>query len=330
MTKKALYPLLAIAIAVIAGCSSAPPQDPQTQELTYPYKIATTCGMVTNVVDVVAGDKAVVSGIMGENVDPHLYRPTRDDVKLLQGADVIFYSGLMLEGRMADVFAKAGRSGKPVYAVTENLDEEYLLEPPEFEGHWDPHVWTDVSAWSEAVGVVSAGLSDVDPANAEVYQANATEYRLKLAKLHEYGKAAIASIPQENRALITAHDAFGYFGRAYGIEVRAVQGLTTESEAGIKDVNDLVDFIVERKISAVFVESSVSDKAINAVIEGAKSKGWVVTKGGTLFSDAMGAGGTYEGTYVGMMDHNFTTIAKALGGTVPEGGFKSQTESQSE
>jgi manganese/zinc/iron transport system substrate-binding protein len=321
--KRILFFLLVMSIAVFSGCS---PADSSAKKLTYPYKIATTCGMVTNVVEEVAGDKAKVTGIMGESVDPHLHRPTRDDVKLLHGADVIFYSGLMLEGRMADVFSKAGRGGKPVYAVTENLDEEFLLEPPEFEGHWDPHVWTDVSAWSEAVGVVAMGLSEFDADNAEVYAANAATYRAKLAKLHEYGKAAISGIPEGNRILITAHDAFGYFGRAYGIEVRAVQGLTTESEAGIKDINDLVDLIVERKISAVFVESSVSDKAINAVIEGANSKGWKVNKGGTLFSDAMGARGTYEGTYIGMMDHNFTTIAKALGGKVPDGGFKAQPE----
>jgi manganese/zinc/iron transport system substrate-binding protein len=285
------------------------------------YAIVTTCGMVTDIVREVAGDRARVTGLMGEGVDPHLHKPTRDDVAKLLNADVVFYSGLMLEGRMTDTFLKIARRGTPVYPVTELLDEKFLLEPEEFEGHTDPHVWMDVSGWSGAVEAVAKSLAEIDPPNAAYYRANAARYRAELAKLHEYAKTSIASVPAPHRVLVTAHDAFNYFGRAYGVEVRGIQGISTESEAGVADINRLVDFLVERKIPAIFVESSVSDKNIRALIEGCKSRGHPVVIGGTLFSDAMGAPGTYEGTYIGMLDHNITTIARALGGKAPERGL---------
>ena len=202
----------------------------------------------------------------------------------------------------------------------------YLLEPPEFEGHWDPHVWMDVYAWSQAVEAVAVALCEQDEANCEAYKANADRYQAKLQLLHEYAIASIASIPENRRVLITAHDAFNYFGRAYGIEVVGIQGLSTESEAGIEDVNRLVHMLVDKQITAVFVESSVSDRNVNALIEGAAAKGHTVTIGGRLFSDAMGQTGTYTGTYIGMLDYNVTTIASALGGTVPEGGFAQLSE----
>jgi len=269
----------------------------------------------------VAGDKATVEGLMGEGVDPHLYKPTRNDVAKILDAHVVFYSGLMLEGRMTDTFVKAARDGRVVHAVTELIDESYLLEPPGLAGHWDPHVWMDVKAWSRAVEAVGKALSDYDPANAASYTSNVAAYRAQLTELDEYVKGVIASIPQERRVLITAHDAFNYFGRAYGIEVLGIQGISTESEAGLSDINRLVDLIVDRRISAVFVESSVSDKNVTALVEGAKSRGHSVTIGGRLFSDAMGRTGTYEGTYVGMIDHNATAIARALGGTAPQRGL---------
>jgi manganese/zinc/iron transport system substrate-binding protein len=179
----------------------------------------------------------------------------------------------------------------------------------------------DVSAWSQAVQAVAVALCKEDPEHCEAYKENAEAYRNELMLLHEYALASVASIPKEQRVLITAHDAFNYFGRAYGIEVVGIQGLSTESEAGIEDVNRLVEMLVNKKISAVFVESSVSDRNVNALIEGAKSKGHEVTIGGRLFSDAMGQTGTYKGTYIGMLDHNITTISLALGGNSPEGGF---------
>ncbi len=285
------------------------------------YGIVTTCGMVTDIVREVAGDKARVSGLLGEGVDPHLYKPTRDDVAKLLKADVVFYSGLMLEGRMSDTFLKIARRGASVFAVTELLDEKFLLEPEEFHGHTDPHVWMDVSGWMEAVKVVARSLSEVDPEHAAFYERNAKRYNTQLARLDDYAKKALSSIPKERRVLITAHDAFHYFGRAYGIEVRGIQGISTESEAGVADINKLVDYLVDRKIPAIFVESSVSDKNIKALVEGCKSRGHQVRIGGELFSDAMGKPGSYEGTYLGMIDHNVTLIARALGGEAPERGL---------
>jgi manganese/zinc/iron transport system substrate-binding protein len=277
--------------------------------------------MVADIVRHVAGDKGQVNGLMGEGVDPHLYKPTRSDVAAVLRADVIFYSGLMLEGRMTDTFFQAARRGKPVYPVTELIEESFLLEPPAFQGHWDPHVWMDAAAWSKCVDAIANKLAEYDPTNAEFYRANAKAYREELDELDTYVRDVIASIPESQRVLITAHDAFNYFGRAYSIEVMGIQGISTESEAGLQDINDLVDFLVERKIGAVFVESSVSDKNVRALIEGARSRGHRVTIGGTLFSDAMGAPGSYEGTYIGMVDHNATAIARALGGKAPAKGM---------
>jgi manganese/zinc/iron transport system substrate-binding protein len=285
------------------------------------YTIVTTCGMVTDIVREVAGNKARVSGLMGEGVDPHLYKPTRDDVAKLLQADVVFYSGLMLEGRMGDTLLKVARKGTPVFAVTELLDEKYLLEPKEFLGHTDPHVWMDVGGWIQAVKVVARSLGEVDAGNAAYYRENAERYTVELTKLNEYARKSLATIPKERRVLITAHDAFNYFGRAYDLDVRGIQGISTESEAGVADINKLVDFIVERKIPAIFIESSVSDKNIRALVEGSKSRGHTVRIGGQLFSDAMGRPGTYEGTYLGMLDHNVTTIVRALGGEAPERGL---------
>jgi manganese/zinc/iron transport system substrate-binding protein len=290
------------------------------------YTIVTTCGMVTDIVREVAGDKAKVTGLMGEGVDPHLYKPTRDDVAKLLQADVVFYSGLMLEGRMTDTFLKVARKGTPVFTVTEQLDEKFLLEPPEFAGHTDPHVWMDVRGWIEAVKVVARALGDLDIENKTYYEQNSKRYIEQLTKLDEYAKKAMATIPKEQRVLITAHDAFNYFGRAYGVEVRGIQGISTESEAGVADINTLVDFIIERKIPAIFVESSVSDKNIRALIEGSNARGQAVRIGGQLYSDAMGRPGSYEGTYIGMIDHNVTTIVRALGGEAPMRGLNGKLD----
>jgi len=286
----------------------------------YPYKVVTTVGMVTDIVTRVAGDKAQVTGIIGAGVDPHLYKATRGDVVQLTQADIVFYSGLFLEGKMTDTLIKIGRS-RPVFAVTELIDEELLLTPEEAQGHHDPHVWMDASLWARAVEAVVASLSSYDPPNAELYARNGEALREECTELHAYGVRAIASIPESGRVLVTSHDAFGYFGRAYGMKVLGVQGLSTESEAGLKDINNLVDYIVNHRVKAVFIESSVSPKNIRAVIDGAKSRGHEVVIGGTLFSDAMGGVGTYEGTYIGMLDHNITTVTRALGGEAPERGL---------
>ncbi len=304
-------------VGLVLGTTTAAQAEPKA----YPYQVTTTVGMVNDIVKNVAGDKANVKAIMGPGVDPHLYKPTRDDVSAMMRADVVFYAGLLLEGKMSDTLIKVARN-KPVYAVTELIDEKYLLEPVDFAGHYDPHVWMDASAWAKCAEVAGKSLGEYDPKNAALYRTNAATYAEQCAKLHEYAKRSAASIPENSRVLITSHDAFNYFGRAYGLNVMGVQGLSTESEAGLQRINHLVDFIVKNRVKAVFVESSVSPKNIQALIEGAKARGHNVKIGGELFSDAMGADGTYEGTYIGMIDHNITLVTRGLGGEAPEGGMQ--------
>lgn len=320
MKRLFLKRILLTSLLLLGSVATRPPRA-AAAALPSPYDIVTTCGMVTDIVRDVAGKQARVTGLIGEGVDPHLYKPNRDDVARLLKADVIFYSGLMLEGRMTDTFLKIARRGTPVFAVTELLDEKFLLEPEEFHGHTDPHVWMDVRGWTEAVRVVARSLGEVDPGNGEFYTRNAEQLAGRLRVLDEYARKAVASIPANHRVLITAHDAFNYFGRAYGLEVQGIQGISTESEAGVADINRLVDLIVHRGIPAIFVESSVSDKNVKALVEGCHARGHPVRIGGQLFSDAMGRPGTYEGTYVGMIDHNVTTIVRALGGEAPAAGL---------
>lgn len=292
------------------------------------YSIVTTTGMVTDIVRQIAGDRAEVVGLMGSGVDPHLYKPTRSDIMKLRRADVIFYNGLLLEGKMTDALISAATSGKKVYAVTELLDESFLLEPEEFEGLYDPHVWMDPEAWSKAAGAVRDKLIAYDPDGRSDYEANYERYRKELDKLGAYATKVLESVPERQRVLVTAHDAFNYFGRRYAYEVVGIQGISTESEAGVRDIEKLVDLIVERKIGAVFVESTVSNRNINALIAGTKARDHAVVIGGELFSDAMGEEGTYEGTYIGMIDHNVTTIARALGGEAPKRGMNGKLADQ--
>ncbi|MCG3127341.1 MAG: hypothetical protein CHACPFDD_02199 [Phycisphaerae bacterium] len=315
---EAAHAITAESAAVAERASPSPAEPAQAQKR---LSIVCTTGMVTDIVQRVVGENADVRGIIGAGVDPHLYKPTRNDIAALQSADVIFYSGLMLEGKMTDALVRVSRGGKSVYAVTELLDEKFLLEPAEFAGHFDPHVWMDVSAWSRACEAVAKAMGEVDKPNAASYAARAKRFVDELSDLDAYVKKVIASIPEKQRILITAHDAFNYFGRAYGIRVKGIQGISTESEAGLEDINRLVTLIVENDVRAVFVESSVAEKNVRALIEGARARGKNVTVGGTLFSDAMGAAGTYEGTYIGMLDHNATTIARALGGEAPPRGL---------
>ncbi len=286
----------------------------------YPYRVGTTVGMIADIVKQVAGDKAGVTNVIGTGVDPHLFNPTRSDVAVLLKSNIVFYAGLLLEGQMTDIFVKISRK-RPVYAVTELLSDSYLIQDTE-TNHSDPHVWMDVRGWMKAVQVVADALAKFDPASARYYKKNAADYLMKLEQLDAYATRVIGSIPAAQKIMVTAHDAFRYMGRAYGIEVMGIQGLSTESEAGLKDINRIVDTLVKRKIPAVFVESSVSDKNIRALLEGANSRGHEVKIGGELFSDAMGKPGTYEGTYIGMIDHNVTTIVRALGGDVPERGMQ--------
>lgn len=316
-------------LGLLTGCQSkqdsaadqAPDQQQSKEQVNYPIPVAATVGMVADIVKNVGHEYVTVTQIMGSGVDPHMHKASRDDVQAIMNSDMVFYSGLMLEGKMADTLIKVARS-KPVFAVTELIDPKTLLEPDDFNGHYDPHVWMDVATWSLCVDAVKDALSKFDPRHADVYQKNADEYKQQLKTLHEYGLKTIKSIPENSRILITSHDAFNYFGRAYGLEVLGVQGISTESEAGLKRINELVDLLVAKNVKAVFVESSVSKKNITALIDGAKAQGHEIIIGGELYSDAMGEAGGYEGTYIGMLDHNFTIVTRALGGTAPEKGMQ--------
>jgi manganese/zinc/iron transport system substrate-binding protein len=287
-----------------------------------PLAVLATTGMIGDLVREIGGDLVRVEVLMGEGVDPHLYRATRDDMARMLRADAIFYNGLLLEGKMSDAFTRVARAGKPVFAVTELLPEDQLIEPAGADGLFDPHVWMDPRAWALAAELIAGRLAELDPANADRFRRNLGTLRARMAALDDYAERAIASIPERQRLLVTAHDAFSYFARRYRIEVLGIQGLSTESEAGVRRLQDLVTMLVERRIPAVFVETSVSDRNVLALIEGAGAAGHRMTVGGELFSDAMGKPGSYEGTYIGMIDHNVTAVVRALGGDAPERGFQ--------
>jgi manganese/zinc/iron transport system substrate-binding protein len=256
-----------------------------------------------------------VVGLMGPGLDPHGHRPTRSDILSLSRADLVLWHGLNLEAQFVRLFADLSAT-RPVIAVAEGIDPAQLLAEPEYPDRPDPHIWFDPALWSQVTAVIERAVSPFAPDAALAGQS----YRDEIAVVAAYATEVLATIPPEARVLITAHDAFSYFGRAYGIEVMGIQGISTESEAGLSRISELVNMLVSRKIPAVFVESSVSDRSIRALIEGAAAQGHQVAIGGELFSDAMGPDGSYEGTYLGMFDHNVTTIARALGGRAPERG----------
>ncbi len=274
--------------------------------------VVTTIGMVADLVRQVGGERVEVEQLMGPGVDPHLYKPTSTDAARLSKADVIFYSGLMLEGRMGDLFAKLARSGKRVYPTTESVPEELLTEPKEFAGHYDPHIWFDVSMWAQTVPTIVKGLSEVDPEGRTTYENNGAALTDRLNTLHQWCKDTIAHLPENQRILVTSHDAYNYFGRAYGFKVIGLQGVSTVSEAALADMANLVDFIKRQNVKAIFVETSVNPAAIRRVSEDAGVK-----IGGELYSDAMGNPGEIRkgfdtGTYDGMVRYNVTTIVEAL------------------
>ncbi len=313
--------LLAAAALHACGDAGAKGNAPGAAPTAYPYRITCTVGMIADIVRNVAGEHADVEGLIGQGVDPHLYKPTRSDVVKLNESDVVFYNGLMLEGKMADVLVRVAGKGKPVFAVTETILEQGEYVMTDEQDYYDPHVWMDVGGWILAVQVVADALAGYDKAHAQDYRANAEAYIAKLRELDAYAKRSIASIPRGQRVLVTAHDAFSYMGRAYDVEVRGIQGISTEAEAGVGDIENLVRYLVDRRIPAVFVETSVADKNVRALIEGAAAQDHDVRIGGELFSDAMGPAGSYEGTYIGMIDHNVTTITGALGGEAPASGL---------
>jgi manganese/zinc/iron transport system substrate-binding protein len=274
-------------------------------------RVVTTVGMITDITQRVGGDRVAVTGLMGPGVDPHLFKASAGDVRRLASADLILYNGLHLEAAMADLLEQMGGRTR-TRAVTADIDRSLLLRPPEFEGAYDPHVWSDVSLWMVAVETVAAALAEVDPDGSEEYRANADDLLRELEELDAWVRAEVALVPDSLRVLVTAHDAFNYFGRAYGFEVRGLQGLSTVVEAGTGDVQELAGFIARRRVPAVFVESSIPARNIEAVRAAVASRGFRVRMGGTLFSDAMGDPGTPEGTYPGMIRHNVATIVEGL------------------
>ena len=275
-------------------------------------KVVATTSMVADLVRNVGGDRVEVHGLMGPGVDPHLYKATATDVLKLQQANVIFYNGLLLEGKMQELFGQMARKKKFVYAVTEDLPKDRLLEPESMGGHYDPHVWFDLPLWSKCANKVAEGLGDYDPAGKPAYESRAAELQDKLAALHQWALEKAAQLPKEKRILVTSHDAFNYFGRTYGFRVVGLQGISTVTEAGVADMAKMVDFIKKTKVPAVFVESSVSHATIDRIRSDAGVK-----IGGEIFSDAMGTPGQMEngydlGTYEGMIKHNLNTIVNAL------------------
>jgi manganese/zinc/iron transport system substrate-binding protein len=307
-----LYPL---ALVACLG-SLAAPGSAQTRKL---QTVATTA-MIGDTVKAVGGERVNVEVLLGQGVDPHLYKPTRADIAKMSKADMIFANGLNLEAQFRDTFEQLGRT-KPVVLAGEKLPKDQLLADEDYKDKPDPHVWMDPDLWKGVVGAVRDALAARDPAGKQVYDQGHDRYVGQIARLSDYVKRVLATIPKDKRILLTAHDAFNYFSRAYEIEVIGIQGVSTESEAGLKKIEEVVELVVSRKLPSIFVESSVSDRNVMAVIEGAARRGHTLAVGAELFSDAMGAPGTYEGTYLGMIDHNATTVTRALGGEAPPRGL---------
>ncbi|OSQ28794.1 metal ABC transporter solute-binding protein, Zn/Mn family [Thalassospira sp. MCCC 1A03138] len=286
-----------------------------------PIDVVATTSMIADAARQVAGDRAKVTALMGPGVDPHSYRQTRSDIAAMARADLVLWHGLYLEAQLEEFFLDLEKR-RNVVAVGEAIDKSKLLSHAEYKGRYDPHVWMDPKLWETVVLAVRDALIKTDPEGEATYRANADKHIADIEKLITYMQSVTKTVPEKSRVLLTAHDAFSYFGRGYDFEVMGIQGISTESEAGLRRVEELVDTIVDRKIAAVFVESSVPERNVRALIEGAAARGQKVEIGGTLFSDAMGEPGTYEGTYIGMIDHNATLITRALGGDAPVTGMQ--------
>jgi len=301
----------AIAMTVLAGCR--PAGMATSHPATYPLRVVCTTGYVADLARKVGGPHVSVETLMGPGVDPHLYKARLSDKWKLNAADVVFYNGLHLEGRLGGLLEKRAER-MPVFAVTEDLLQRQPHRLRSLHGGrgYDPHVWFDVMLWAQCARCVARRLAEVDPARAEQYRAGAEAYIEQLARLDAWVRRQLENIPPEQRVLVTAHDAFGYFGRAYDVEVRSLQGLSTADEAALENVNQLVDMLVRRKVGAVFIESSVPAKNIRALVEGCAARGHRVEIGGELYSDALGPPGTSEETYVGTVRYNVTTIVTAL------------------
>jgi manganese/zinc/iron transport system substrate-binding protein len=303
--------LLLFPILILLLVFSCKPADNKNKRQG-PLQIVTTTSMITEMVSEIGGSAVQVQGLMGAGVDPHLYKASEGDVNKLFQADMVFYNGLHLEGKLVEVFENMERQHITMVAVSDTIKRDSLISSKLFASNYDPHIWFDISIWKAASAYVAKKLEQVDPANSAQYRNNLLQYQSKLDSLEEIIRLKINELPVEDRILITAHDAFNYFGKAYGFEVMGLQGISTATEAGVQDVQLLASLIVERKIKAVFIESSVPKRNIEALQEAVRSKGFEVVIGGMLFSDALGNTGTAEGTYTGMFLHNVNTIVDAL------------------
>lgn len=299
--KNILYLLISLAII---SCKNE-------SEESGKLKVVTTTSMLTDLVKNIGGDLIEVNGLMGAGVDPHLYKASEGDVNKLFQADIIFYNGLHLEGKLVDVFEKMAKT-KLTVSLGGSLDKNELIGSEYFVSNYDPHVWFNIQFFKQFGDRVAETLAANDPVNAKKYQENTALYQDKLDALEIEVKAIIATLPKEKRILVTAHDAFNYFGKAYGFNVVGLQGLSTATEAGVQDVRRLSQFIIDNKVKAVFIESSVPRRTIEALQEAVLSKNHDVGIGGSLYSDALGNAGTIEGTYVGMFRANVKTIVEAL------------------
>ena len=300
---------LGLAVAVLAAALGAVRADARAADAM----AVATVGMIGDVARNVAGDCVAIETLMGPGVDPHLYQASAGDVRLFQRADAVLYAGYSLEGQLGEVLDRLGESKPAVAVAPASIDPGDLITVQDIYGI-DPHLWMDVALWSRIAPTIADTLAEVVPDCAEAMRANAEDYRRQLAALDDWIVASVASIPADQRVLVTAHDAFAYYGRAYGIDVRGIQGISTEAEAGIKDIRDVVDLVVELAVPAVFVETTINPRTIQAVVDAAADRGHEVRVGGELFSDAMGAPGTAEGTYIGMLRANTLRIVTGLGG----------------
>ena len=285
-----------------------------------PVSVVATTGMIADITREIGGEAVSVKALMGPGVDPHAYRQTRTDIVSMAQADLVLWNGLYLEAQMEEFLAELEDRTK-VVAVAEAVSPDNRVAHDDYQDRFDPHVWMDPELWKDVVLTTRDALIDVSPENTDAFMASTDAYLAEVSAVGTYASDVLASVPENARVLISAHDAFNYFGEAYGFDVIGIQGISTESEAGLARIRDLVDLLVERDVRAVFVESSVSDRSVRALIEGAEARGHDINIGGELFSDAMGAPGTYEGTYIGMIDHNATTISSALGGEAPSRGL---------
>jgi manganese/zinc/iron transport system substrate-binding protein len=300
--------LICVLLLVTLSACAPGEQDAADERL----RVVTTTNLLADLAREIGGDRIYVQSLMGPGVDPHLYRASEGDVARMSGADLILFNGLGLEGRMGEILARMRHRAHP---LAEDIPAEGRIHSPDFEGSFDPHIWMDVSLWQKAAQSLAEHLAGMDPEHSEQYRQNASDYVHRLADLDTYVRERVAEIPQEQRVLVTAHDAFAYFGRAYDIEVRGLQGISTATEAGTADVQQLAAFVAERQIPAMFVETSVSPRAIEAVRQAVRARGFDVVIGGDLYSDALGGVGSGAETYEDMIRHNVNTIVNALSTT---------------